>query len=432
MFDRFPGSEFAEGVLLLHKRTQLANGITVVTEKIPHVRSVTIGCWIEAGSRYEDPSEAGISHFIEHLLFKGTKNRTARQIAEDIDAAGGHLNAFTGKELTCYYARVLDEHLALAVELLADMLLHSVFDPAEIEKEKGVVIEEIKMYEDTPDELVHDLFAAAVFGGHPLGRAVLGDAASVRRLTREQILAYMRRRYTAGNLVVAAAGNVEHERVVDEVERRFAEMQGPKPPRQHQAATWEPRHILRQKETEQAHLCVGTLGLERGHPDRFVAQVVDTALGGGMSSRLFQELREERGLVYSTFSAHASYRDNGTFSIYAGTSPENAEQVLEIIHSELQRLATEGLEEDELRRAKEYLKGSLMLSLESTANRMNRIAKAELYGEPLYSPDELVARIDAVTREATQQLCEALFSRVRPALAVIGPSVERLEAIPIG
>jgi len=414
----------------LYKRSELSNGIRVVTEAIPHVRSVAIGFWYRAGSRDETPAENGISHLIEHLMFKGTKKRTAREIAEIIDASGGQMNAYTSKEHTCYYARVLDQHVGLAVEVLADMLRHSVFDPAEMEKEKGVVLEEIKMYEDSPDETVHDVFAEAALRDHPLGRPVLGRDETVRELTRERVLAYIEERYTGANLVVAAAGNLEHERIVAEVERYFGDL--PKGARSDApvAVSSPGRHIIRPKETEQVHLCVGTLGLPRNHPDRYALHVLDVALGGGMSSRFFQDLREDRGLVYSTYTYHSCFQETGLFAVYAGTSPSNAEIVLELVAKGL-RQATVGLRPGELERAKEQIKGSLMIGLENTANRMSRIARMELFHEEWLTPDEVVARIDQVSEDDVRRLTEQLFSGDL-LVAAVGPVDESIAAAVAG
>lgn len=395
-----------------------------MTEAIPHVRSVAIGFWYRAGSRDEAPAENGISHLIEHLMFKGTKKRTAREIAEIVDASGGQMNAYTSKEHTCYYARVLDEHVGLAVEILADMLRDSVFDPAEMEKEKGVVLEEIKMYEDSPDETVHDIFAEAALAGHPLGRPVLGRDETVRELSREHVLVYLRERYTAANLVVAAAGNLEHERIVAEVERHFGDL--PKGERYDAPVplTSPGRHVVRPKETEQVHLCVGTLALPRNHPDRYALHVLDVALGGGMSSRFFQDLREERGLVYSTYTYHSCFQETGLFTVYAGTSPANAEVVLDLIAKGLREAKT-GFRPGELERAKEQLKGSLMIGLENTANRMSRIARMELFQEEWLTPDEVVARIDRVSEDDVRRLTMSLFGGDL-LLAAVGPIDESL------
>ena len=405
---------------LVYQRTRLDNGIRIVTESIPHVRSVAIGFWYLAGSRHESPSQNGISHLIEHLMFKGTKKRTARQIAEIIDASGGQMNAFTSKEATCYYARVLDEHVGLAVEILSDMLRNSVFAPAEMDKEKGVVLEEIKMYEDSPDEMVHDLFAEAVLAGHPLGQGILGSERTVRPIDRGHVLDYLEQRYVASNLVVAAAGNLVHAQVVEEVERWFGDLPTGRHGYEYVPLVLSGRDMTRSKDTEQVHICVGTPGLARNHPDRYALHVLDIALGGGMSSRFFQDLREERGLVYSTYTYHTSFEETGLFAVYAGASPDNAEQVLELLHAGLAGAARKGFGADELLRAKEQLKGSLMLSLENTANRMSRIARCDLLGEELLTPDELIRKIDQVTLADLERVAQMLFSG-RLYTVAIGP-----------
>lgn len=404
----------------MYQRTVLPNGIRIVTEAIPHVRSVAIGFWYRAGSRDEMPSKNGISHFIEHLMFKGTKTRSARDIAEAIDAAGGQMNAYTSKEHTCYYARVLDRHVDLAVEILADMLRHSVFAPAEMEKEKGVILEEIKMYDDSPDELVHDLLAEAAFFQHPLGQGVLGRDETVRSLKRDDVLEYLGQRYVGRNLVVAAAGNLVHDEVVELVARWFADL--PEGPAGDAPVplTDPVRQKVLVKETEQIHLCVGSRGFHRNHEDRYAVLLLDVALGGGMSSRFFQDLREERGLVYSTYTYHTAFQETGLFSVYAGTSPENAREVLKLIEEGLARAAAEGLRPDELSRAKEQLKGSLMLGLENTANRMSRIARAELFQEELLTPDRLIQVIDQVSPDDVHRVARTLYENGL-IVAAVGP-----------
>lgn len=415
----------------MYQRTVLSNGIRVVTEAIPHVRSAAIGFWYRAGSRDEAPAQNGISHFIEHLMFKGTTSRTAREIAEAVDATGGQMNAYTSKEHTCYYARVLDQHIDLAVEILADMLLNSVFAPAEMEKEKSVILEEIKMYDDSPDELVHDLFAEAAFYGHPLGQGVLGRDETVRALERDDILEYIRERYVGKNLVVAAAGNLVHDQVVEQVARWFNDL--PAGTGDDAPAPLKPaiRQKVQAKETEQVHLCVGSRGFGRGHSDRYAVHLVDVALGGGMSSRFFQDLREERGLVYSTYTYHNAFQETGLFAVYAGTSPQNVRQVVELIRDGLARAAAEGLRPDELARAKEQLKGSLMLGLESTANRMSRIARAELFQEELLTPDELIRVIDAVSVDDAHRVARAIFENGL-IVAAVGPVDEALAKEALG
>lgn len=406
--------------LRLYRRTVLSNGIRIVTENIPHVRSAAIGFWYRAGSRDEAPDQNGISHLIEHLMFKGTRSRTAREIAEVIDATGGQMNAYTSKEHTCYYARVLDDHVEFAIEILADMLLNSVFAPDEMEKEKSVVIEEIKMYEDSPDEIVHDLFAEGALVDHPLGQSVLGHEESVRGIGRDDVLAYLAERYVGHNLVVAAAGRLDHDRIVQAVQRWFGDL----PPGNCQdrdvPVSGKYRHVIQAKETEQVHLCVGSRAFPRNHQDRYAVHLIDVALGGGMSSRFFQDLREDRGLVYSTYTYHSSFQETGLFTVYAGASPQNIQEVLELIHAGLKGAASGGYHADELRRAKEQLKGSLMLGLENTANRMSRIARAELFQEQLLTPDQLIEAIEAVTLDDMHRVSEALFSNGL-IVAAVGP-----------
>lgn len=405
----------------MYQKTTLDNGIRVVTEHIPHVRSVALGFWYGVGARHEDASTNGLSHLIEHLMFKGTEARSARQIAEEFDATGGQLNAYTSKEYTCYYARVLDKHLPMATEVLADMMLNSRFAPDDLEKEKGVVQEEIKMYEDSPDEMVHDLFTQAILDGHPLGRNILGTAETVSHFTRDDLRAYFERHYTPDNLVVASAGNADHRDVVAEVERYFGKFGGRRVdeglPKWSQAA----KAVVRAKETEQVHLCLGVEGLKRNDPRKYSLFTLDVILGGGMSSRLFQELREERGLVYSTYSYHVCYQETGLFAIYAGMSPQNADQVVGLVKEEFARIGREGVGAEELQRAKEQLKGSLVLSLESTASRMSRIAKSELFYERYDTPDELVAKVDAVSAADVNALAAELLAENRVTLASIGP-----------
>jgi len=400
----------------------LANGIRIVTESIPYVRSVTLGFWLKVGSRHEKPHQYGISHMVEHMMFKGTNRRSAREIAEAIDTTGGQLNAFTDKEHTCYYGKVPDEHFALLIDILADMLQNSVFDPGELEKEKGVILEEIGMYEDSPDDLVHEVIAENLLAPHPLGRGVLGTRLSVQRLQREDLLAYVDEHYVPSNLVITAVGNLDHNRVVAELGEHLSRLVGPPPFAKAQPMPEGRGCSIKSKDTEQMHVCLGVPGLSRKDQDKYVLHVLDTALGGGMSSRLFQSLREEKGLVYSTYSYHACYEDLGTVAVYAGMSPGNAEQVIELIEAECRRVATVGLKPDELDRAKEQLKGSLLLSLESMASRMSRMAKAELYDEGLLRLEELVAKIDAVHGSDIQRVARRLFADIPFSLAIVGPA----------
>lgn len=410
-------------------RTEFDSGLRVVTERVPGVRSVTLGFWVSAGSRDERPEIAGASHFLEHLLFKGTKRRTARDIAESFDAVGGDFNAFTSKETTCYFARVLDRDLPLAVDMMCDMVQSSVLRPTDFDAERKVILEEINMHEDTPDELIHDLFTETLWIGHPLGRPVLGTVNSITGMSRERVKRFYRRHYGPSTFVVAAAGNLEHDRLISLLRRGMSV--GRARSRGRGRPAWEVRTgggaptpsgstLVRNRKTEQAHICVGTNGLSRGDPDRFTFTVVNAALGGGMSSRLFQEVREKRGLAYSVFSYHTMYAETGLFSAYAGTTPSSAEEVLSLIGSQLEDVAGSGLSDAELDRAKGHVKGSLVLSLEDTGGRMSRIGKSEVGHGEILSVDEIVERVESVTREDAARVAGRVFGQPM-ALTVIGP-----------
>lgn len=415
----------SQGANDVYERSILNNGVRVLSEFVPYVRSATIGLWVKTGSSGETSENNGIGHFIEHMLFKGTERRSAREIAEEIDAVGGQLNAFTSKEYTCFYAKVLDQHLPLAVDVLADMFLHSLFDPVEIEKEKGVVIEEIKMYEDSPDELVQDELARAVYGDRSLGLNILGTKDTVGSLSRDDIISYMSRFYGSERLIISSAGNVPHEKIVKLAETYFHDLPrgaGETFQTDHEMAF---RHIFRDKDTEQIHICIGLPGLPWNHPDRYALYLTDAILGGGMSSRLFQELREERGLVYSTYSYHASYENTGVFVIYAAASPYNGETVLALIKEIIQDFRTKGPSPEELSRAREQLKGSLLLSLESTSNRMSRLAKMEMFDDRLYTPEEVIGAVDRVQMDDIMRIIRKIAGFDELSLAIIGPDVEK-------
>ncbi|HBX22513.1 MAG TPA: insulinase family protein [Desulfotomaculum sp.] len=400
---------------------ELANGVTVLTEKIPHVHSASIGVWVDVGSRDENDNQAGVTHFIEHLMFKGTQRRSAKDIAEELDAVGGQLNAFTTKEYTCYYARVLDEHLPLAVDLLGDMLFHSRFDEVDIDRERNVILEEIKMYEDAPDELVHDIFAGTIWRSHPLGRPVIGGEQSVRNLSRADLRSFYKQFYIPGNIVVAAAGNFDHERLLDMLNEHFGQLTGGKKERHFVVPQPNKQVFCRTKETEQVHLCLGTPGLPIDHEKIYVFQLINTILGGGLSSRLFQEIREQRGLVYSVFSYHSSYHDSGLFCVYAGLSKENVREALELIVKEIKDLQKQGVGPAELQRVKDQLKGNLLLSLESVSTRMSRLGKSQLYLGKITPPEEIVRRIMAVTNDDIMELTRNLLKPEDFSLASVGP-----------
>lgn len=413
----------------MYKRTRLANGVVVAAEQIPTVRSVSVGFWLRTGSANEDATNNGASHFIEHMLFKGTERYSAREIAEAMDSIGGQLNAFTSREYTCYYARVLDEHLEFAISLLSEMLLRSRFHPVDLEKERGVVLEEINMYEDEPDELVHDLFASTVFDSHPLGMPILGTVDTISSLTRQQLLNYIAKYYTPSRILVAAAGNLEYEQLVELVDKHLGGYEALDTVEKHHSFVYKPTIATRYKQTEQVHLIVGAPGISRRDPDRYILEVLEAILGGGMSSRLFQELREERGLVYATYSFHSLFKDCGLWGAYAGTNREQMQTVIDAMVREMWRLISEPICEEELARAKQQLKGALLIGLESTSNRMSRIAKNELFMEEGLSAEEEIAIIEAVTVDDLRRLSQRILSQGL-SLAAIGPVEENEVALP--
>ncbi|WP_026974446.1 M16 family metallopeptidase [Alicyclobacillus contaminans] len=404
-------------------RITLPNGVRVIGEEMTSMRSVSIGVWIGTGSRYETIHNNGISHFLEHMFFKGTERRTARDIAEVFDSIGGHVNAFTAKEYTCYYAKVLDEHFELAVETLSDMLFHSTFAPEEIEKEKKVVIEEIRMYEDEPDELVMDILAESVYPGHPLGYTILGLEENLRGFSRTDIQGYVAERYQPSNMVVAIAGNISEAMAIEVVNRYF----GSAPTHRSELPadglvqpTFTRGFCVREKDTEQIHICLAAPGLPAGHEDLYALVLLNNTLGNSSSSRLFQEIREDRGLAYSVFSFHTSYRDCGMFGIYVGTSPEHVREVMSVVESICEDVAEHGLTDDELRKGREQVKGSMMLSLESTSSRMSRLGKNELVLGREVTLDETLKGIQRVTADDIRRVAANLLKQ-RFALAAVGP-----------
>lgn len=392
-------------------RLQLPNGMRLVMEKIPSVRSISIGIWIAAGSKYEQKENNGISHFIEHMLFKGTKKRSAREIAEAFDSIGGILNAFTSKEYTCYYARVLDEHVNLAIDILADMFFHSTFEPEEIEKEKNVILEELKMYEDTPEEVVHDLIAQATYAQHSLGFTILGREEVLHTFTADSFRQYMQRFYIPANMVISVAGNIEEKRIIQLVETYFGHYTSDQKPMATIQPTVTHEHLIKVKDTEQAHMCMAFEGLPLGDSRIYALNILNNIFGGSMSSRLFQEIREERGLAYSVYSYHSSYLDSGTVQVYAGTTPNQLETVYELCINILEDLIAGNITEKELKNSKEQLKGNLMLSLESTNSRMSRLGKNELLLHRHLTLDEVIREIEAVTLEDVQKLAKTIFQK---------------------
>jgi predicted Zn-dependent peptidase len=401
--------------------TTLANGVRVITEAMPHVRSVSVGIWIGAGSRRESPEQNGISHFIEHMLFKGTTRRSAEDIARSVDSIGGNLDAFTAKELVCFNTKVLDQHLSLAFDVIADLVLHPLFREEDLEKEKSVILEEIKMEADSPDYLVHEIFTSYFWKDHPLGKPILGTRETVKRFDRDRIVQYYGSVYAPANVIVTAAGNLTHEGLVALVREHFESLPPGQPLGPDQAPSTHARIALRNKKAlEQVHLCLGVPSYPLPHEERFACYVLNTLLGGGMSSRLFQNIRERQGLAYAVFSELNPYRDTGCLSIYAGTSIESARKVVESIMSEFRQLKEQPVSDEELRRAKDHLKGSLMLSLESTSARMSNLARQEMYFARFFTLDELVESIETVTAQHVQRIAQTFFDPKQIALTVLG------------
>ncbi|WP_371371207.1 M16 family metallopeptidase [Sporomusa aerivorans] len=405
----------------MYQKSVLSNGIRVISETIPYVKSVTLGVWIATGSRFEETHNHGVSHFIEHLMFKGTARRTAKDIAETVDAVGGQLNAFTAKECTCYYLKVLDAHADLAMDILSDMLLFSKFLPEDIERERQVVLEEVHMYEDSPDELVHDIHLDNIWPNHPLGRNILGTIPSIEKFNQDLVKEYYQDFYTPDNIVIAAAGNIAHEELVKLATCYFSKLPGKRknvaiaPPAFYQART------IVSKDIEQVHVCLGTASVPQDHPDIYPVHIMNNILGGGISSRLFQSIREEKGLAYSIYSYQNNYKDSGLLTIYAGTRPNNINQVLDLIMENLRELKTKGISEQELIKSKEQIKGSLLLGLESSSSRMSRIGKMEITLGKFVSLDEVVRKIDRVTLRDVNQMLEQMFTAEKMCLTALGP-----------
>jgi len=399
----------------------LPNGLVVITEPMPHVRSVSVGVWLRSGSRREPPELNGISHFIEHMVFKGTRRRSAEDIAREVDSVGGMLDAFTAKELVCFNTRVLDEHLPKAFDVLSDMLLEPKLADEDIKREKSVVLEEIRMTQDNPEDLVHELFTQNFWNPHPLGRPILGTPKTVSAFTREKLSAWFRRWYAPNNVVITAAGHLEHPRFVDLVADRFSKL----PPSRLSGADPVPRpapHItLRKKnELEQVHICIGVPALPMNDNRRFAVSVLNNVLGGGMSSRLFQNVRERQGLAYAIFSELNAYKDAGMLSVYAGTSIDTAAKLIRCVLDEFRRLKEEPLNAEELRRSKDHLKGATLLALEGTGQRMNSLARYHLYFNRHFTPQELIAMLESVTPEDVQQVAREFFQKDHLAASVVG------------
>jgi predicted Zn-dependent peptidase len=404
-----------------YRKTVLDNGLRVITEEIPFLRSVSIGVWVTIGSRDEQPDENGISHFIEHLLFKGTEKRTAFDIAKEIDSVGGTLNAFTGREFTCFYAKVIDQNLSLAIDLLSDIFLHSTLEAKDVEKERMVILQEIKMVEDTPDDYIHDLFNRVCWGDHPLGFPIYGTSELVQSFQRDQLHQFLRENYPPEQIIVCAAGNLKHQEVVDLIGATFGQI----PKSDKARARVRPDSIsttnVWKRDLEQVHFCLGTKGLQYNHSLRFASYILNTILGGGMSSRLFQEIRENRGLAYSVYSFLPTYIDAGLVVVYAGTSESSFQEVIELVLKEFDRLKREPLKNGELETAKEQLKGNLLLSLESSDNLMTRLAKNEIYFQTYLPVGKIIKGIDEVKVETIRHLASDIFDERFFCLTVLGP-----------
>jgi len=408
----------------MYKRYQLDNGIRIITEKIPHFRSVSIGVWFAAGSIYENFESSGMPHFIEHMLFKGTKNRSAKQIAQAMDAVGGQLNAFTAKECTCYYSNVIDEHLPRAIDVLSDMIINSLLDPVEVEKEKGVVLEEILMYEDSPEDLVHDLLAEALLGRHPLANSILGSQEFVLDLNREKLVSFLDKKYLPQNAVISIAGNFDEGQLLDLLSSFFGDWkkqsdhtvrQGSVP-----APLYQSSNLFRLKDIEQVHMCIGHPGIPLGHDDVYSLMIFNNLLGGSMSSRLFQNIREDKGLVYSIVSYPSFYICGGMFTVYASMKPSQAKKVADLILEEMRRIKAEGISEDEFDTSKQQLKGNYILGLESSNSRMNAIGRAELLLGTVKTPEEVLAKIENTTMDDVMRVVEQVLSPEAMAIAVVG------------
>ena len=407
---------------------ELPSGLRVVMEPIPFVRSVSFGIWVQNGSRNECQRTNGISHFLEHMLFKGTAKRSAKDIADTMDAVGGQLNAFTSKEYTCYMARTLDTHFDVALDVLSDMLFNSTYEDAGIEKERNVILEEINMYEDTPENVAMSMLEHNSFKNHPLGMTILGTPETVTAISRDDFINFIKNNYKPQNTVIAIAGNINEQEVLAKVSVAFSGLQGNLARADAPPAKYQPSFSLRDKDIEQVHLCMGFPGLASGMgSDAYALACVNTVFGGGMSSRLFQKIREEHGLVYSVYSYNASYRDTGMFVVYAGLGPAHIYDVLSLITGEIKRMFTEKITNEQLANTREQLKSGFILGLESAYNRMNSIGHTLLMLNKTVTPDEIIANIDAVNLDAFYAMCERIFKLDEMSLSLVGRQVEGLE-----
>jgi predicted Zn-dependent peptidase len=403
------------------RRTVLPNGLIVLTEQMDHLRSVAMGVWIKSGSRCESAELNGISHFVEHMLFKGTKSRSAQRIAREMDSIGGNLDAFTSKETICFNVKSLSDHVPIALDVLTDMVLNPTFALPDIERERGVILEEIKIDEDNPDVLVHELFTQSFWRGHPLGKPILGTTETVGRFGQQQLFGYHGDRFHGGNMVFSAAGNLDHDRFVAAVEEKLSALEGGEAPQELSAPEPSARIILRNKKAlEQVQICLGVPAPKVTDDSRYATSILNTVLGGGMSSRLFQTIREERGLAYSVYSDMSPYRDTGNFCVYAGTSAGKALEVIDLILAEFRNLKEIPISAEELTRAKDQLKGNILMSLESSNARMANLARQEMYFHQFFSADEIIARIEEVDADQVQAMAQRLFVPERIAVTLLG------------
>ncbi len=403
------------------RRTSLPNGLTIVSEQMPHLRSISIGIWIRTGSRDEAPEINGISHFLEHMVFKGTKNRSAEEIARHVDSIGGNLDAFTAKECVCFNIKVLDEHLPQAVDVLSDLVLGPVFAEEDIKKERGVILEEIKMDEDNPDYLVHEIFTQNFWKDQPLGKPILGTKETVRKFDRTVMLEAYKKRFTPGNMIISAAGNVDHDHFVSLIAKEFEKLEPGTNGFHSDRPTIHPRIMMRNKKSlEQVQICIGVPSYPISHEKRYSSYVMNTLLGGGMSSRLFQNVREKQGLVYAIFSELNPFRDTGCLAIYAGTSRDSVPKVVASVISEFKKVKETPVDQEELNRAKAQLKGNLMLSLESSTARMSNLARQEMYYDHFFGMNEIIQRIEAIQPEDVQQVSSEFFQPESIAVTVLG------------
>jgi len=405
----------------MYRKDTLANGIRVVSETLPKSRSVSIGVWVKVGARHESPELSGTSHFIEHLFFKGTKKRTAKDIAIEMDSIGGEMNAYTSQETTTYYAKVVDEHLPVAIDLLSDILLSSKFDPVEMEKERKVILEEIKSVEDAPDDYIHELFTNSVWPDNALGRPILGTKETIKALKHEHIISYIENYYSPKEIVISVAGNFEHSRLVEMLNASFGRLRRTGSAKTEITPDFTSALHVKKKQLEQTQLCLGCKGLKFTHDDRFVVFALNTVLGNSMSSRLFQEIREQNALAYSIYSYVTAHRDTGLLTVYAGTDPANVLEVIRLILKEFRKIRDEGITLAEETRVRNQIKGNLVLSLESSNSHMSRLARQEMYFGKYLSMDDIIKSVEKVTADRVQKLAQQLFTRENIALALLGP-----------